>query len=528
MSPHLNKKCIFSFLLLCTGLSIIGLNHNVFASAPIYQTGDVSAHPSFADGVFYEMVVDSYNYQKEVTEGGKSATDFWNDYDAVAERQKILTTEELASVKFADGFGCHPQASKTATVSSISGIELLTNLESLSFSTCPVNVDEFNLSRNVKLKEFDIQVYNLETIDFSKNTELEKVTIRFNDIKNLDFSNNHKLNELYIFNELELTDIDLSGIRSMSVLSILDTPKLNDLNLGYTGLEKLELTGQLDGEIYANKSITINPSSEIRLKMSDGKGAGDSDARDGFKDSLILDISSNVMDFVRNNNSNINGTLENETFLAKDPTCYSYDSNSKIITVNKECIDEGLSAATLIHKYAIGSQEYTNEFSITFNPVYVFVETIIDGESAGPILGVSDKLYIGQEFDTEKYILEPERSGIIIAKEKGAELIKTEVAAFNDTAIMNKPQTVPLEIFTTSTELRKKGVIASSDTNQLKITYYFKTPAPKTPNTGFFTNEDGSLNVSNTLLSLAGVSILAFTVLYLRNRISRRKEARRF
>lgn len=398
-----------------------------------YKTDDVSAHPAFASGVFYEMVVDSYYYNKYVEETG-SISGFWDQYDRYHRRKEILTDEQLASITSISCVNSGPVGSwvAAAVVNSTSGIELLPNLTSISFEYCTFNDPNADFSHNPKLETFvayPVGPAVTETIDFSGNPELKRVAIIMGNLRKMDLSNNKKLESV----ELNSTNTVVVILRDLPLLKkvlLVHQPNLVGIaTSGSDNIEELLITGYGYESFNVNKSISsktlaIKPSPSVKLREFGGRGgADDTEIED---EQLVFDISS--LDFIQNSNTNVEGTLENETFTVKDPACYSYDANAKVILVKSSCVDAGLKSATLIHSYAINGVEYSNEFDIDFN--------------------------LGSEDESEAI--------------------------------------------------------------------------PAAPNTGLFTKEDGSVDIENVLLSLAGLSVLAFITLGLTRRLSTRSRIRKF
>ena len=98
---------------------------------------------------------------------------------------------------------------------------------------------------------------------------------------------------------------------------------------------------------------------------------------------------------------------------------------------------------------------------------------------------------------------------------------------YNLSSVEIVPPSASVELLK-DTETYKKIKILPSASFNLDFHFDLKTESAKTPNTGFFTNEDGSANVSNILLSLAGISVSAFVLLYLGNRFVKKSKAKRF
>ena len=131
-----------------------------------------------------------------------------------------------------------------------------------------------------------------------------------------------------------------------------------------------------------------------------------------------------------------------------------------------------------------------------------------------------DNIFYGDAIDTDK-IIEDKFSGIF--KLENYKLSKVDIK--------------PVENFTLTvdSDAVKKG-IATPKGDYSYFAFYFEpdvpevpsTDAPATPDTGLFTNEDGSLKVANILLSLAIIASGASVVLMITRRIAKRIKVKRF
>ena len=121
-------------------------------------------------------------------------------------------------------------------------------------------------------------------------------------------------------------------------------------------------------------------------------------------------------------------------------------------------------------------------------------------------------VYYGDTFDSDAII-----DGTLskIFNLGGYRLSKVEVV----------PPTANVEL-TTDTDTSKKGKVLA-DAN-FALSFYFDVASPAVPDTGFFTNEDGGLNVVNTLFVLAGLSIAGFVGFNVYRRAYGHKKASRF
>lgn len=338
-----------------------------------YKADDVSAHPAFTSGVFYEMVVDSYYYNKYKEETG-SVSGFWDQYDRYHRRREILTNEQLASITSISCVNSGPVGSwvAAAVINSTSGIELMPNLTSIDFEYCTFNDPNADFSHNKKLETFvayPVGPAVTETIDFSQNPELKEVIIVYAaGLRKMDFSNNKKLEKI----ELQSTQTAVVILRDLPLLKEVYLVDLDNLvgiaTSGSDNIEKLVITGRGQESFGVSKNVLSKTlaieSSSLQLREFGGRGGSD-DETPVEDEQLVFDISS--LDFIQNSNTNVDGTLENETITVKDPACYSYDASAKVVLVKSSCVAAGLKSVTLIHSYTINGTDYTNEFDIDFN-----------------------------------------------------------------------------------------------------------------------------------------------------------------
>lgn len=123
------------------------------------------------------------------------------------------------------------------------------NLYALEFSEDDINLKEFtnldtldigynkfrslDLSGMTKLKRLSAMTNYLQSIDFSGCSSLEKLTVSYNNISQVNLDGCTSLTGLYIQNNYELTELDLSPVRQT----------LQELNVNNTALTTLDLAG---------------------------------------------------------------------------------------------------------------------------------------------------------------------------------------------------------------------------------------------------------------------------------------------
>ena len=129
----------------------------------------------------------------------------------------------------------------TKEVSSLEGIEYLTNLESLVVK----GGDEFDgFNPDAKGK--------LSSVDLSKNVELRHLNLRLNKLTAIDLSHNNKINDINLYG----TDIKSLDLSPVTLLEHMDLGCCHMESLNLRGLNKL-----IDMWIYANDYKSIDLSS---------------------------------------------------------------------------------------------------------------------------------------------------------------------------------------------------------------------------------------------------------------------------
>lgn len=116
-------------------------------------------------------------------------------------------------------------------ISSLAGIEYLTNLQTVNFSNTMVS--SVDLSNNILLKE--VVCYNtlLTDIDVQSNLNLEMLDISRNSITSLDVSNNLNLKVLYCYQN------------PISIIDVTNNIYLEELNCSQTGISEIDLTSNV-------------------------------------------------------------------------------------------------------------------------------------------------------------------------------------------------------------------------------------------------------------------------------------------
>ena len=497
----IRNKYLFGGALALASLAIGvgGLSNNTFAA---YDAEGTPANEAFTDNVFYEAVVDSYHEEKYRQEHNGSIEGFSDNYDYSVERKKSLTNEQLASIKVFSG-GCPVVASQIQSIKSFDGLELLTGLEKFDPGTCGLDVDHLDFSSNTKLKYFlSYLVDEVETIDFSNNMLLEEVYLMSymdENLRTVYLPDSENLKNIFI------TSFEANNNKTESSLPIVvHIPTYQSDELGLGGGDAVDV--------------------QYKLNLSRLGFFYDSSTA-GYKKENLVDEQ-----FAVDSNQN----------------CYSLNADAKILSIKESCIENGKIIVGLTHKYKIDGNQVSARFEATINFVDVYALNFFDGAIGELNDFRSEKIALGDSLDTEDYLSVkfhteseddekasfPDDSGYEL---KGVKVIyatvpmsSIEIKSYSETGLTNHEIKFQDESLTT----KDFGKIDDDAIKTILVMYNYVEVSDdedvKVPDTGFFTNEDGELDVVNTLLVLAGLSIAGALGIYSYRRVSGYVKARRF
>ena len=142
-------------------------------------------------------------------------TEFDKDGDSV------LSVDEISKAQF---LNLHDMK----TISSLEGIQYLTNLQSLDVST--TSVSDLSPVKNSSLKRLDCRSSKVGSVDLTRYPNLEAFVCDNTSINSLDVSKNEKLNTLF------------ADSTSISNLDVTNNPNLEQLSCSNTGLMELDVT----------------------------------------------------------------------------------------------------------------------------------------------------------------------------------------------------------------------------------------------------------------------------------------------
>ena len=133
----------------------------------------------------------------------------------------VLSVDEISKAQF---LNLHDMK----TISSLEGIQYLTNLQSLDVST--TSVSDLSPVKNSSLKRLDCRSSKVRSVDLTRYPNLEAFVCDNTSINSLDVSKNEKLNTLF------------ADSTSISNLDVTYNPILEQLSCSNTGLMELDVT----------------------------------------------------------------------------------------------------------------------------------------------------------------------------------------------------------------------------------------------------------------------------------------------
>ena len=133
----------------------------------------------------------------------------------------VLSVDEISKAQFLNLHGMK-------TISSLEGIQYLTNLQSLDVTV--TSVSDLSPVKNSSLKRLDCRSSKVGSVDLTRYPNLEAFLCDNTSINSLDVSKNEKLNTLF------------ADSTSISKLDVTNNPNLEQLTCGNTGLTELDVT----------------------------------------------------------------------------------------------------------------------------------------------------------------------------------------------------------------------------------------------------------------------------------------------
>ena len=237
----------------------------------------------------------------------------------------------------------------TDNISSLSGIEYMTNLQTLicagtskwnsSTKTHEIYgvLKSLDISKNTKLSYLKVSCNSISSLDVSNNPSLMTLSCYGNNLSSLDISNNSKLDYLCCyFNKLSSLDVSnnlnlmtlLCSSNNISSLDVSNNPKLTMLGCQYNNLSSLDVS--------SNPELTFLSCHNNNLSSLDvSNNSALTHLECGYNNLYVLDVSKNHnlthLSCVRNNLSalDVNNNQELERI-----DCYNNKLSSLDVSNN--------------------------------------------------------------------------------------------------------------------------------------------------------------------------------------------------
>ena len=210
----------------------------------IKNTLAIPVNPNFDDDNFYACVIDNLNA---------------HNIDGINSRAYtyIATNTELAKISY---LNCDNR-----NIGSTLGLSLMSELTQLNLSNN--NLNNIDVSSNIKISNLNLANNNLSSINLNNNTNLINLYLENNNISNVDLSHNTQLSQIDINNN-NLTSIDVSNNTSLIILSLNDN-NLNSINvsnniylqvlfLDNNNLSSIDLSNNLQLDSLSIKNNNLN------------------------------------------------------------------------------------------------------------------------------------------------------------------------------------------------------------------------------------------------------------------------------
>ena len=142
------------------------------------------------------------------------------------------------------------------TISSLEGIQYLTNLQSLGINT--TSISDLSPVTNSSLERLDCSISKVTSVDLTRYPNLKQFICNDTSISSLDVSKNEKLNTLIVYST------------SISKLDVTNNPNLERLDCSDTGLTELDVTHNpqlADLDIGITKINTLDTSNNPNLEV---------------------------------------------------------------------------------------------------------------------------------------------------------------------------------------------------------------------------------------------------------------------
>lgn len=293
------KKVIKKFLFLIPVVVIVFLSFNKSSIGKVITEINRYKDPAngdFHEEFFYECVVDAYNEQRE-NQPEANYTD-------------SLSPEQLSYIK---NLNCNGEGKEYVDlIEDVTGIESLTNLESLDLSNN--KIEEIDLSYNEVLTHLDLSSNRLSSISLINNDDLTDLNLSDNNLQSINLRNNTNLINLNLDKNL-FSEIDLS-----------QNTKLEDFSMSYNrkyGATPLDIICPMSYINFENnselKKVTISNSCLKKVKLDNTSKLESLDLSynkmGSIQESIILSHSTNLKELNLSHNTLSSIDLSHNTKL---------------------------------------------------------------------------------------------------------------------------------------------------------------------------------------------------------------------
>ena len=363
-----------------------------------------------------------------------------------------------------------------------------TSIDDEAFATCVYNAYHDATGQYFhELDEFDN--------NFDYAPELAKITQLSCENQNITSVNGLEL-------LIGLTDLRLTS-NSIEEIDVSALTELETLIISYNPIEYIDLRNNTKLEtFFSNKTVPTNiADSAWVLTPAQPTRRGDD---------IIIDFS--TVKFLH-----AESQYDSEFCTPVDTENFSIDRSTGIVTVlNEDAISSSPIELSCSNGTFVALYHLFRDFLINY-----YIDGTLDYDRSGHAYAL-----MGDEFLAEDYIEEID----------GYEL--SSKAFWNDEVSIDTTRFAGLEprqyhfndeTFTFGAFTRYAGInLYYKSVEDKKSDEESADDTPAAPNTGFFTKEDGGVNVANIAITLAGISILTFIALGLRSRLSARSRVKKF
>ncbi|SKB81720.1 thrombospondin type 3 repeat-containing protein [Maribacter arcticus] len=264
-------------------------------------------------------------------------------------KELVFDEKEISDFTGIEGFENLDKLDVTKPSTSLTSINLSTNLNLVTLYINQTSIPSFDLSNNTSLTFLDLSDNQLSTIDLSKNIDLTFLDLAGNQFTTIDLSNNINLTQLD-FEVNQLMSIDLSNNTNLSELYLLDN-QLSSINVS----NLVNLTSFL---IYENPLTCIQVNQDQLNNIPIG---WEKDSEDSYS----LNCSDTDVDGVTDDVDKCPDTPSGETVDTNGCSDSQKDTDEDGVTDDLDTCPDTLSGETVDSNGCSTSQKDTDEDGVT-------------------------------------------------------------------------------------------------------------------------------------------------------------------